>query len=166
MGLWIGIAIFLFVLGSLMALKPSAKDMRLDRLRMTARKIGLEPKLVPCPDWIMGESGEKGKGMIAQYGLIIPDGEIIPCQYQIIDGKWRPYTERYHPNFTLDKMPVDFPPSITPNILGLSFKANFACIYWKENIGITGENKLETTENDLIQLKTQLHRLAVLVQNG
>ena len=43
MGVWIVIAIILFVLGSMMALKPSGIDMRLDTLRLTARKLELNP---------------------------------------------------------------------------------------------------------------------------
>lgn len=52
MGTLIGVIIVLFVLGSMMALKPNGIDQRLDKLRMTARRLQLNPKLVACPDWI------------------------------------------------------------------------------------------------------------------
>lgn len=170
-GLIITIIIIIFIVGSIMGLKPSARDTRLDRLRMTARKIGLQPKLVACPNWISrDEATNNGKGMIAQYGIIIDHATLTPCDYQIIDGHWRPYTGNHPANFALDNFsvknqPLELPPSITPFVKGMSFKANFACIYWLENIGI-GKQTLETTENDLIQLKTYLQQSAHLVQNG
>ena len=71
MGMWIAIAIVLFVLGSMMALKPSGIDQRLDKLRMTARRLQLNPKLVTCPDWVKGKDHEYGRGMIGQYGLVL-----------------------------------------------------------------------------------------------
>lgn len=48
MGMLIGVIIVLFVLGSMMALKPNGIDQRLDKLRMTARRLQLNPKLVSC----------------------------------------------------------------------------------------------------------------------
>lgn len=166
MGIWITIGIVLFVVGSVMALKPSARDMRLDRLRMTARKVGLQPKLVACPDWIIGKNGERGKGMIAQYGLILDNISLNPCEYQVIDGEWRPCDHEFPANFALDKQPIDLPSSIQTNVKGLHCKANFICLYWQENIGLGTQNSLETSENDLIQLKSQLQNYAVLVQNS
>lgn len=166
MGIWITVAIVLFIVGSVMALKPSARDVRLDRLRMTARKVSLEPKLVACPNWILGKNQEFGKGMIAQYGVILDNISLAPCDYQIIDNQWRPCEKQFPANFALDKHPIDLPDSIRHNAKGLSFKANFVCLYWDENIGLGQGFPLETTENDLIQLKSQLQNYAMLVQNS
>ena len=53
--------------------------------------MGVQPKLVACPDWIIGDdTGERGKGMMAQYGVVIEDAKMRPCDYQVIEGKWRP----------------------------------------------------------------------------
>ncbi len=90
MGMWIAILIVLFVLGSMMALKPSAIDQRLDKLRMTARRLQLNPKLVTCPDWIKGKDNEYGRGMMGQYCLILEDTHLPFTRYQVIDGQWRP----------------------------------------------------------------------------
>lgn len=172
MGIWITIIIIIFIVGSIMGLKPSARESRLDKLRMTARKLGLQPKIVACPNWLSanGDPTQKGKGMIAQYGIILDHATLTPCDYQIIDGHWRPYTGNHPANFALDNFsvknqPLELPTSIAPFVKGMSFKANFACIYWLENISI-GKQTLETTENDLIQLKTYLQQSAHLVQNG
>ncbi len=165
MGVWIGLAVVLFVVGSIMALKPNSKDMQLDKLRMTARKLGLTPKLVACPDWIIGQYGEKGKGMIAEYGLILPNAKLPPCEYQVIDGKWRPYTENYTANFALDNEIINLPESIKATVKGLSLKANFICLYWQENIDIISKNNSEQSENILNQLKLHLQEYANKVQN-
>ena len=71
MGIWIAILIVLFVLGSMMALKPNIIDQRLDKLRMTARRLQLNPKLVTCPEWLPGRDEEYGRGMMGQYCLVL-----------------------------------------------------------------------------------------------
>ena len=159
MGMWIAIAIVLFVLGSMMALKPSGIDQRLDKLRMTARRLQLNPKLVTCPDWIKGKDNEYGRGMLGQYCLVLDDMQLPHTRYQVIDGQWRPdsrfvdtstkdtkltipsairssqnntKTDIKKPNFSLDKMPIDLPVSIEPFVKGLLTKANSIVIYWED----------------------------------
>ena len=166
MGIWIAIAIGVFIVGSIMGLKPSARETMRDNLRMAARRVGVQPKLVACPDWIMGDTGERGKGMMAQYGVVIQDAKMRPCDYQVIEGKWRPFTGHYPANFALDNREVDLPASIATTVKGLSCKANFVCIYWQENSQLGMKSELETTEKDLIMLKSKLHDYAKLVQNN
>ena len=159
MGMWIAIAIVLFVLGSMMALKPSGIDQRLDKLRMTARRLQLNPKLVTCPDWIKGKDNEYGRGMLGQYCLVLDDMQLPHTRYQVIDGQWRPdssfvdtstedtkltipsairssqnntKTDVKKTNFSLDKMPLDLPVSIEPFVKGLLTKANSIIIYWED----------------------------------
>ena len=159
MGMWIAIAIVLFVLGSMMALKPSGIDQRLDKLRMTARRLQLNPKLVTCPDWIKGKDNEYGRGMMGQYCLILENTTLPFTRYQVIDGQWRPdssfvdttiddnklivptairanqsntHTAIKKPNVSLDKMPLDLPVSIEPYVKGLLTKANSIVIYWED----------------------------------
>ena len=159
MGMWIAIAIVLFVLGSMMALKPSGIDQRLDKLRMTARRLQLNPKLVSCPDWIKGKDNEYGRGMLGQYCLVLDDVQLPHTRYQVIDGQWRPdssfvdtskddvkltipsairannstnNTIIKKTNFSLDKAPLDLPVSIEPFVKGLLTKANSIVIYWED----------------------------------
>ena len=159
MGMWIAIVIVLFVLGSMMALKPSAIDQRLDKLRMTARRLQLNPKLVNCPDWIKGKDNEYGRGMMGQYCLILEDINLPFTRYQVIDGQWRPDSSFVDTtnddnklivptamrsnhsnadttvkkiNVSLDKMPLDLPVSIAPYVKGLLTKANSIVIYWED----------------------------------
>lgn len=159
MGMWIAVAIVLFVLGSMMALKPSAIDQRLDKLRMTARRLQLNPKLVTCPDWIKGKDNAYGHGMMGQYCLVLEDTQLPFTRYQVIDGQWRPDSSfvdttkddskitvpsaiRSHKSntlstlkktdFSLDKVPLDLPVSIEPYVKGLLTKANSIVIYWED----------------------------------
>ena len=159
MGMWIAIVIVLFVLGSMMALKPSAIDQRLDKLRMSARRLQLNPKLVTCPDWIKGKDNEYGRGMIGQYCLILDDINLPFTRYQVIEGQWRPDssfvdtatednklivptairgnqasadTNVKKINDSLDKVVLDLPVSIEPHVKGLLTKANSIVIYWED----------------------------------
>ncbi|MGM8887337.1 hypothetical protein ACS8FD_15535 [Psychrobacter sp. 1U2] len=159
MGLWIAVVIVLFVLGSMMALKPNGIDQRLDKLRMTARRLQLHPKLVACPDWIKGRDNEYGRGMLGQYCLVLEDTQLPHMRYQVIDGQWRPDSNfidtstddskltipsviRNHQasnstvlkktNFALDKAPLDLPVSIEPFVKGLLTKSNSIVIYWED----------------------------------
>ncbi|MGP5516378.1 hypothetical protein [Psychrobacter alimentarius] len=159
MGILIGVIIVLFVLGSMMALKPNGIDQRLDNLRMTARRLQLNPKLVTCPDWIKGRDNEYGRGMMGQYCLVLENTQLPHTRYQVIDGQWRPDssfvdttkddiklnipsairstqsspdTAIKKTNFSLDKVPIDLPVSIEPSVKGLLTKANSIIIYWED----------------------------------
>lgn len=143
----------------MMALKPSGIDQRLDKLRMTARRLELHPKLVTCPDWIKGKDNEYGRGMMGQYCLVLKDTQLPHTRYQVIDGQWRPdssfvdmavdntkltipsaiRTSQGSTNnvvrktdFSLDKVPLDLPVSIEPFVKGLLTKANSIVIYWED----------------------------------
>ena len=159
MGMWIAIAIVLFVLGSMMALKPSAIDQRLDKLRMTARRLQLNPKLVACPDWVRGKDNEYGRGMLGQYGIVFDNLQLPLTRYQVINGQWRPDTSGdvmtkqlaneldtdtiFQPssrsravqpvaNFNLDKTALALPATIEPFVKALLIKANSIVIYWED----------------------------------
>ncbi|MGP5133476.1 hypothetical protein ACTXKV_04475 [Psychrobacter cibarius] len=159
MGTFIGVIIVLFVLGSMMALKPNGIDQRLDKLRMTARRLQLNPKLVSCPDWIKGKDNEYGRGMLGQYCLVLDNVQLPHTRYQVIDGQWRPdssfvdtskddvkltipsairannsanNTIIKKTNFSLDKTSLDLPVSIEPFVKGLLTKANSIVIYWED----------------------------------
>ncbi|WP_352338514.1 hypothetical protein [Psychrobacter sp. 16-MNA-CIBAN-0192] len=176
MGLWIAIAIVLFVFGSMMALKPSGIDQRLDRLRMTARRLGLNPKLVACPDWVRGRDNEYGRGMLGQYGLVLDNVQMPHSRYQAIEGQWRPDVSDKDSNqitsnqnapasFYLDKVPLALPPSIEPFVKALLIKANSIVIYWEDIAYVrpaTNPNyKSFEIEPDLLVLKAQLEQWAL-----
>ncbi len=110
MGMWIAIIIVLFVLGSMMTLKPSGIDQRLDKLRMAARRLQLNPKLVPCPDWVKGRDNEYGRGMLGQYGLVLENAKMPHNRYQVVSGQWRPDSSMVE--VTSDRVSLDIPTSV------------------------------------------------------
>ena len=182
MGMWIAIAIVLFVLGSMMALKPSGIDQRLDKLRMTARRLQLNPKLVTCPDWVKGRDNEYGRGMIGQYGLVLDNVKLPLTRYQVLDGQWRPASNAsssdnnssdnkslpVQANFSLDKAPLDLPVSIEPFVKGLLTKANSIVIYWEDIAYVRPSSnpayQQKLIEADLLVLKKQLEQWASQMQ--
>ncbi len=183
MGLFVIIAIVLFVLGSMMALKPSGIDQRLDKLRMTARRLQLNPKLVACPDWVRGRDNEYGRGMLGQYCLVLENMQLPQARFGVIDGQWRVSSQSdNHADsagnaghktlntavFGLDKTPLNLPLSIEPFVKALSVKANSIVIFW-EDINyvrpVTNPNyKPATIEKDLLLLKAQLQQWATQLQ--
>lgn len=179
MGVWIVIAIVLFVYGSMMALKPSGIDQRLDKLRMTARRLQLNPKLVACPDWIRGKDNEYGRGMLGQYGLVLDNIQLPHIRYRVIDGQWRPddsikpnIDSSYAPkaSFSLDKVPLALPATIEPFVKALLIKANSVVIYWEDIAYVRPLTnpgyKSSAIETDLLALKAQLAEWALSMQNS
>ncbi len=183
MGTWVAIAIGLFVLGSMMALKPSGIDQRLDKLRMTARALQMNPKLVACPDWVQGKDNEYGRGMLGQYGLILDNVQLAHTRYRVIDGQWRPYIEDAgtavssatdidivmpHSSVSLDKMPLSLPETIAPFVKALLVKANNIVIYWEDIAYVRPISnptyKSTAIEPDLLALKAQLEHWAQHMQ--
>lgn len=178
MGVWIVIAIILFVLGSMMALKPSGIDMRLDTLRMTARKLELNPKLVACPEWVAGKDGEFGRGMIGQYGVVLDGVKLPHARYQVIDGQWRPATTKsvdktspsFDPHYGLDKVALDLPATIEPFVKALTTQANSIILYWEDIAYVrpitNPAYSRNSVEPDLLVLKAQLMQWAQQLQQA
>jgi len=194
MGTLIGIVIVLFVLGSMMALKPNGIDQRLDKLRMTARRLQLNPKLVTCPDWIKGKDNEYGRGMLGQYCLILEEVKLPHTRYQVIDGQWRPDSSFVDTsiddkiltipsairsnqsnkatvsktNFSLDKAPLELPVSVEPFVKGLLTKANSIVIYWEDIAYVRPSSnpayQQKMIEADLLVLKANLEKWALQMQ--
>ncbi len=190
MGIWIAILIVLFVLGSMMALKPNGIDQRLDKLRMTARRLQLNPKLVACPDWLPGRDNELGRGMMAQYCLVLEGIQLPYTRYRVVDGQWRadsnfvdtdseatkltiPSAIRNgapnnkvlkKPDFSLDKTPLELPVSIEPFVKGLWTKANSIVIYWEDIAYVrpisNPSYRAKMIEEDLLALKKKLEQWA------
>ncbi|WP_350559512.1 hypothetical protein [Psychrobacter sp. CAL346-MNA-CIBAN-0220] len=183
MGVWIAIAIVLFVLGSMMALKPSGIDQRLDKLRMTARRLQLNPKLIGCPDWVRGKDNEYGRGMIGQYGLVLDKVQMPYTRYRVIDGQWRPESQvtttttnvtaniiTSPASFNLDKVPLALPASIEPFVKALLIKANSIVVYWEDIAYVRPLTnpgyQSSAIEPDLLLLKAQLEQWALQMQTS
>ena len=163
-----------------MALKPSGIDQRLDKLRMTARRLQLNPKLVTCPDWVKGKDNEYGRGMIGQYGLVLDNVKLPLTRYQVIDGQWRPASNAssdnnslnnglaIQANFSLDKEPLALPVGIEPFVKALLVKSNSIIIYWEDIAYVrpitNPAYQQKAIETDLLILKENLERWALQMQ--
>lgn len=154
-GFWITLLIFAFVIGSIMALKPSAKQKALGKLRERGRVLGLQPKLVPCPDWLINARGEKGKGMVALYGLVIKDAKLPLSNALVIDN----IIEVIEGDIALNDDTCG-----VFDALGITMQANFIGIYIKESLGAPAEMKPEKIEERLNNLKENLQMWAKKVQ--
>lgn len=195
MGLWLSIAIMLFVVGSIMALKPSGVEQRLDKLRMTARQVGLTPKLVACPNWLKGQNDELGKGMMGQYGLLLSDVNLPHHYYQNIDGQWRPLidgdvvdnladnmTNKVRDNtaakntahrqrlFSLDKTTIALPDAIAKHSKGLETKANHIVLYWQDTAYVKPQTHPnyhpDAIEADMLAIKSALQTWAKAINDA
>ena len=174
MGTWVAIAIGLFVLGSIMALKPSGVDLRIDKLRMCARRLELNPKLITCPDWIRGRGNEFGRGMIGQYALVLDDMKLPESRYQVIDGKLRPDSsfsdtaqsantqdvDYKEVDYSLDNEVLNLPTAIEPLVKAVYSKANSVVVFWDDS-GYAKPNSnpnydAEHIEPDLLALKQRM----------
>ncbi len=193
MGTWIAIAIGMFVLGTIMALKPSVVDMRLDKLRMIARRLELNPKVVACPDWIRGRNNEFGKGMIGQYSLIMDDMKFPETHYQVVDGRLKlegsqaqgtdvnsqsssivgiagsHSTSKQRLAQRLEGEPLTLPPSMAPLVKGVYLKANSLVVFWHDSSYVqpaTNPNfKMQQIEPELSALKSTMQAWAQKVTN-
>lgn len=182
MGLWINIGIVLFVVGSIMALKPSGVEQRLDKLRMTARQLGLTPKLVACPDWLRGQDNELGKGMVGQYGLLLPDANLPHSRYHNINGQWRPLIDNHVVDsqdtkstahrqrlFALDKTAIELPDAIAKHSKGLETKANQIVLYWQDSAYVKPVSNPtyhpDAIEADMLTVKSALQTWAKTVSH-
>lgn len=187
MGIWVGIAIAMFAVGTMMALKPNVVEVRLDKLRMTARKLELNPKLIACPDWIEGRHNEYGKGMIAQYALIMDDMKFAETHYQVIEAELRlrdeadnqashasnqeglTKTPKRVASASLDCEPLNLPPNMAPLVKGVYTKANSLVLFWHD-VGYvqptTNPNfKMDQIEPDLLVLKSTMQSWAQKLAN-
>ncbi len=182
MGLWITLVIVLFVLGSVMALKPNGVDIRLDKVRMTAKQLSLHPQLLACPEWLRGESGEFGKGMIAKYAVVIDNMTLPHARYQVVKDKGVPQLRPLSmtqdksvvnptpTDFSLDKQEVELPTSIQPLVKALEIRANSISIYWDDVAYVHAKSNPNYHENniqpDLSAMKDKLTEWAMLVQKA
>ncbi len=173
MGTWIAVGIALFVLGSVMGLKPSTVDVRLDKLRMTARKLELNPKLIACPDWLRGKDNEFGKGMMGRYSIVIDGMKLPHIRYMVLENQWRAEKineESDKTDFSLDKMALDLPKGIEPYVKGLEAKANGIHIYWEDVTYVRPATNptysQDNIETDLLAMKDKLTQWAKIMEQG
>lgn len=120
-GFWIVLAVVLFAVGNLMAVKPSIYEARLDKLRSLARRQALNPKLVPTPTWLSSHDGKTA--MIAQYSKINDAWRLPALSFLQTPEGWQ----------SLDKPNSQNPPP-PPNahICAIMLKSNSVSVFWHD----------------------------------
>ena len=119
---WIILLVAVFVGGQWAMMRPNPREQRVMHLRDAARKMGLQPKLVPPPEWFKTESRQ----FIACYSLIVPTAKLPYSRAERqADGTWKTITG----NDLLVKAAL---PSQADLLLAIEAQANSISFYWQE----------------------------------
>lgn len=122
-GLWVVLAVILFVIGNLMGAKPNIHEMRLSELRLLARQRHLYPKLIATPKWL-------GDGTIAQYTKVDDTWRLPLVQLKVVDGTWQLIGGK---SCLLESQPVILG-NLSPYICGLAMQSNSISIFWHDEL--------------------------------
>lgn len=147
-GIWVVAIIIIFVLGSILNLRTSPREKALGNLRETARKMGLNPRLVPAPEWLNLPKNGQYAPMIAYYHIIIPQG-----QYRLMHAV---YDEQQHAKIIIGTLPESLTQPPVP-IYGVEQQANSIGVYWDESHDLQGEKLTELKQwlDDFTHLASQ-----------
>lgn len=143
-GIWVAVAIIIFVMGSIFGLRVSPREKALGLMREKARKMGLHPRLVVAPDWTkIPKATESRASMVAYYSVLIADARLPLMRALVKDQK----LELLHGDDKFQDLPIAL-----KGIYAIDMQANCVGIYWNE------EADLRATQLD--EMKTFLHSLA------
>lgn len=144
-GLWITIIIILFVVGSILNFRTSPRDKALAKLREDARKMGLNPRLVPAPDWLKLPKNGQYAPMVAYYHLIIANG-----QFPLM----RATVENQQLNLIIGHEKYQHYAVTLQGLYGIEMQANSIAVYWDESQDLHGEHlaELKVFLQDLVNL--------------
>ncbi|MBT0886553.1 ammonium transporter [Acinetobacter towneri] len=143
-GIWVAVAIIIFVMGSIFGLRVSPREKALGLMREKARKMGLHPRLVVAPDWTkIPKATESRASMVAYYSVLIADARLPLMRALVKDQK----LELLHGDDKFQDLPIAL-----KGIYAIDMQANCVGIYWDE------EADLRATQLD--EMKAFLHSLA------
>ena len=143
-GIWVAVAIIIFVMGSIFGLRVSPREKALGLMREKARKMGLHPRLVVAPDWTkIPKATESRASMVAYYSVLIADTRLPLMRALVKDQK----LELLHGDDKFQDLPIAL-----KGIYAIDMQANCVGIYWNE------EADLRATQLD--EMKAFLHSLA------
>ena len=143
-GIWVAVAIIIFVMGSIFGLRVSPREKALGLMREKARKMGLHPRLVVAPDWTkIPKATESRASMVAYYSVLIADARLPLMRALVTDQK----LNVLHGDEKFQSLPIAL-----KGIYAIDMQANCVGIYWDE------EADLRATQLD--EMKAFLHSLA------
>ena len=134
---WIIGLIVLFMLGSIASLRVSPREKSLGLLRDKARKLGLQPRLVPAPSWIKVPQVVEGRAeMVAYYSVMRSDAQLPRLcainthqRWQIIESM--PNT----PVPPLLEQPIEL-----KGLYAIEHQSNHVGVYWDESQDFEGRD--------------------------
>ncbi len=180
----------IMAVGNIVAVKPKPEEVWLDDIRMTARLKQLHPRLVVRPDWLPKVAVKisqdpyatpKGKGMVAQYGLVNDDWRLPQAYFLPSDEHWQKSSDKSNDKPQSDSRNATIKLNqkserlhgvaitlgqLTPFVQGLAIKANsIAIILDDEKFAKTCAKRLDkqAIEQMFDDLKMQLSAWADLV---
>lgn len=136
---WAILLIAVFVGGQWMMMRPNPREQRLMLLRDNARKMNLQPRLVPPPEWFKTDSRQ----FVACYSLIVGSAKLPYSRIERqADGSWKAVVG------TDLVAKVALPPQ-ADYLLAIEAQANSISFYWQEEAGL---EVLEPLKQWLLQL--------------
>lgn len=141
-GIWISIIIVAFLLGTILNFRTSPKDKALANIREKARKMGLNPRLIPAPEWLgLAKNGTYAQ-MVAYYSVIIPEGKFALMRAVVNNQTLNVQVgnEKFQ----------NYPVTIT-GAFAVEMQANSVSLYWDE-LADKNNDQLENVKQFLMQL--------------
>ncbi|MBP8005956.1 MAG: ammonium transporter [Acinetobacter sp.] len=143
-GIWITVAIVLFVLGSIFGLRVSPREKALGIMRDQARKMGLHPRVIVAPEWTkIPMATEHRASMVTYYSVLIPDARLPLMRARVIDGKLQVVQGEQKFNDLAIAL---------KGVYAIDMQANCVGMYWDEEVDLRA--------TQLEDMKTYLHELA------
>ncbi|MCH7308253.1 ammonium transporter [Acinetobacter sp. NIPH 1852] len=143
-GIWITVAIVLFVLGSIFGLRVSPREKALGIMRDQARKMGLHPRVIVAPEWTkIPMATENRASMVTYYSVLIPDARLPLMRARVIDGKLQVVQGEQKFNDLAIAL---------KGVYAIDMQANCVGMYWDEEVDLRA--------TQLEDMKTYLHELA------
>lgn len=143
-GIWITVAIVLFVLGSIFGLRVSPREKALGIMRDQARKMGLHPRVIVAPEWTkIPMATEHRASMVTYYSVLIPDARLPLMRARVIDGKLQVVQGEQKFNDLAIAL---------KGVYAIDMQANCVGMYWDEEVDLRA--------TQLEDMKIYLHELA------
>lgn len=144
--IFLGLALAL-IIGQASFLRPSPREKGLMALREEARRLGLNPRLLPPPEWLKTEVPGR---LVACYSLFVEEGHRgLPywrIERQSDDSWWTLAGD----GAVLGRLEL---PALASALLAIEVRANAINLYWTESLG---PDALPAIEALLRQIKSKL----------
>lgn len=139
----VGLLVVVFILGQLLMLRPNPREHALMLLRQAARRVGLEPRLVPVPDWLHYAPGPR---LIACYILLVEGGRTGLPHWRIARAPSGVWETQIGPDRHLTELLTGPLVPWQERLYAIEAGANAVSVWWSE----------DASADELAALKTLL----------